>query len=123
MDAPTLHATATEHGDAINRLAISTDGHTVAPPSNDGTTRIWDITDPKTLVLTATLTNHSDAVNAAAFSPDGRTLITGSADATVRLRPLRTDTAAEVCARARKPISTSDWTRHFPDLPHRPPCP
>ncbi|MGH3853148.1 MAG: helix-turn-helix domain-containing protein [Pseudonocardiaceae bacterium] len=74
------------HTGAVNAVAFSSDGHTLATGSGDQTVRLWKMTDPAhPTTLGPPLTGHTGAVNAVVFSPDGRTLATGSDDQTVRL--------------------------------------
>ncbi len=67
---------------AVNDLAISPDGSTVAAAVKDRTVRVFTLASGE---LTATLRGHLDYVEGVAFSPDGKTLATSSGDATVRL--------------------------------------
>ncbi|MGY5036113.1 nSTAND1 domain-containing NTPase [Streptomyces sp. 900116325] len=64
---------------AVDSVAFSPDGNTLATGSNDGTVRFWD---PATGQLKDTITKAGATV---AFSPDGNTLATGSNDGTIRL--------------------------------------
>ena len=75
----------TSHTEAVNSVAFSPDGHTLATASTDRTARLWGISDPHRPVALATLTGHAYAVNSVAFSPDGHTLATASWDKTARL--------------------------------------
>jgi len=68
-------------------VAFSTDGHTLATSSPDGTARVWDIRTRKPL---ARLTGHGNSVTDVAFSPDAHTLATISIDGTARLWDTRT---------------------------------
>lgn len=70
------------HADAVQRLAFSPNGKTLATASWDNTIKLWD---PLSGRETRTLRDHEDWISCLAFSPDGNTLATGSFDAKVRL--------------------------------------
>src|SRR5205823_862410 len=70
------------HMAAVNAIAISPDGKTLASGSADKTIKLWSLPEGK---LLATLDRHATAVNAIAISPDGKTLASGSADKTIKL--------------------------------------
>ena len=71
-----------EHQDAVNALAFSPDGKTVATASHDRTARLWDVATGK---LRAPPLAHPAALQAVAFSPDGTLLATGGRDDAARL--------------------------------------
>jgi WD40 repeat protein/Flp pilus assembly protein TadD len=68
-------------GPAIQSLAISRDGKTLAVGTMAGTTRQWDLAAAKEL---AVFDAHAGPVISLAFSPDGKRLVQGRADGTVR---------------------------------------
>jgi len=80
--------TLTNHTGAMNAVAFSPDGHTLATGSYDGTTTLWDVA---THQETATLTRHTGPIHGIAFSPDGHTLATAGNDGSVRLWDLDVD--------------------------------
>ena len=72
---------------AVNSIAISCDGNTLASGSDDKTIRLWDLSSKQ---LLASLTGHSQAVKSVAFSPDGEMLASASDDKTIKLWNLNT---------------------------------
>ena len=70
-----------EHDAIISRLAMSSDGRTLASASWDHSIRLWDI---KTRRHLATLHGHFNEIGALAFAPDDKTLATSSEDRTLR---------------------------------------
>jgi hypothetical protein len=66
---------------AVNSVAFSPDGETLAIGNADGTVRLWDVATHRQITA---LTGPGGAVNSVAFSPDGTTLAGGSTGGTVR---------------------------------------
>jgi WD40 repeat protein len=62
------------HTQAVNTVAFSPDGKTLASGSDDHTIKLWDVQTGK---VRATLTGHTGRVLSVAFSPDGKTLASG----------------------------------------------
>ena len=67
---------------AVNSVAFSRDGTTLAAGNADGTVRLWDVATHRQI---ATLTGPGGPVTSVAFSRDGTTLAAGNADGTIWL--------------------------------------
>ena len=46
--------------------------------NNDGTVKLWDVTDPRHVRILATETGHTDEIRSVRFSPIGQTLVSAS---------------------------------------------
>jgi len=75
------------HTAAVNALALSPDGSTLASASSDNTVRTWSLT---TFTPLHTYPRHSAPVRSIAFSPDGQNMVSGSDDKTCILWQLST---------------------------------
>ncbi len=80
-DAPRL-AHLWVHDGPVQSARFSRDGRRVITASEDGTARIWGVTDGRPL---APPLRHRDRVSYAEFSPDGRQVVTASGDGTAGL--------------------------------------
>lgn len=88
-----LSKTLTGDSTAVNPVAMTPDGKTLATGGGDGAILLWNL---QTGQLTATLKGHSSAVYVLASSSDGQILASGSADESTKIwdlgtgKPLRT---------------------------------
>lgn len=80
--APTLRQSLRGHTDAVLSLTFSPDSKHIASAAADGTIRLWDSANGKSLKI---LRRHQGAVSAVTYSPDGRWLASAGHDGMVRL--------------------------------------
>jgi WD40 repeat protein len=69
----------------VEGAAFSSDGRLLATSGDDGTVRLWSVTDPAHPRLLDTVPDSGTFVFSVAFSPDGNTLAAASADGLTRL--------------------------------------
>jgi serine/threonine protein kinase len=71
-----------EHEAWVRSVALTADGRRGLSGGDDGTLRLWDLDERRTL---RRLSGHSAAVMSVALTPDGRRAISGGWDGTIRL--------------------------------------
>ncbi|HEY1817954.1 MAG TPA: protein kinase [Kofleriaceae bacterium] len=77
------------HTDAIYTAEFTRDGHELLTASDDGTARVWDLSDGSSTELLG----HDDDVVHARLSPDERFAVTASLDGSLRVWPIARDDA------------------------------
>jgi WD40 repeat protein len=84
---PRLQKVLSGHSEAINSVAFSPEGKTLASGSNDNTIKLWDVATGREI---KTLKGHSEWVTFVTFSPDDKLLASMSGDKTVKLWDIST---------------------------------
>ena len=75
------------HFEAINTVAITSDGKTLVSGSNDATIRVWDLATGRERRI---LWGHTSKITALQLTSDSQRLVSGSSDGTVRVWDLVT---------------------------------
>ena len=103
---------------AVNSVAFSWDGTTLAAGSGDGTVQLWDRATRRQI---ATLTSPTGTVTSVAFSRDGKTLAASRADHTVRLWDVTylVNVVPGLCASAGRSLTRAEWARYVPVLAYQ----
>ena len=108
---------------AVDAVAFSPDGNTLAVGSGDGTVRLWNVTDPANAAPIGEPFTDTSPVFSVAFSRDGNILAaTGSGNGTTQLWNLNVDQAINrICTTTSYNLTPQQWARYIP-LPYDPPC-
>ncbi|WP_405161924.1 WD40 repeat domain-containing protein [Nocardia sp. NBC_01499] len=81
-----IEITSTEgHDGLVRALALSTARRLLASAGSDGTIRLWDLSEPRTIAAAGQLSGHRGNVESVAFSPDNSKLVSAGSDGTVRV--------------------------------------
>jgi WD40 repeat protein len=70
------------HMSWVNSLAVTPDGRRAGSASADGTLRVWDLNDGRSIRM---LDGHADRVSVVQVTPDGQRVISVSADHTLQV--------------------------------------
>ena len=107
------------HQAQITSQAFSPDGRYVAGTANEGTARVWKITDGTEVVRI-----HDPFIRFSAFSTDGRFLITGGANGSIQKHLLSpADLIEKACSFLQTNLSQEKWDQYLPGEPFRKICP
>ncbi|WP_055554483.1 WD40 repeat domain-containing protein [Streptomyces kanamyceticus] len=105
--------------------ALAFDGRDLVTGTEDGTLRLWDVSDPAHPTATGDqLVGYSGAVNSTDLSPASRTLVTSSDDGGVRLWDLDVERVIDrVCAETGNALDRAQWQARLGKIRYQPPCP
>lgn len=107
-------------------IALSTEvgGNSVALSSDDGTTVLWSIDDPRAPRKSAGPIGPADGRNRrVVVHPGGEQLIVITDNGQLGVWELDPEqVAARLCAATGDALTESVWHRHAPNVPYRPPC-
>ena len=110
---------ALPHEDTIFDVAFSPDGRYVATGSQDGTARVWSVSNGEEL---ARLT-HTSNVYEVRFSPDSQYLASRDQNGITKVwRLWPEDLVSEACRRVERNLTPEEWRRYLGDEPYRRTC-
>ncbi|MFL6110225.1 MAG: protein kinase domain-containing protein [Catenulispora sp.] len=98
---PTAVSRLAGHTGPAVHVAFDPSSRILASASQDGTARLWDVSDPAHPRALGICAQHADMVWNLAFSPDGKTLATSSFDQTVGLWDIRDPKSSRLVGQAR----------------------
>ncbi|MFB0620243.1 helix-turn-helix domain-containing protein [Streptomyces sp. AGS-58] len=107
----------------VTSIGFSSDGQRLAMGKEDGTLRLFDVSDlahPR--AVGNPVTGHTAAVRYVAF-PETDVIVTGSDDDTVRFWDLNAARATRrICAVTDHSLGRRQWQEYVATSPYRPPC-
>ncbi|MFI9818001.1 nSTAND1 domain-containing NTPase [Saccharothrix variisporea] len=106
---------------ARDARSVAVSGEVAAVAGADGKVRLFDLSDTAAPRATGVVRAHAGPVAEARFARDGHTLVTAGG---TELRFWESDLGRvvdRICASGDR-LGPDDWARHFPDVPHTPPC-
>ncbi|MFI6439870.1 helix-turn-helix domain-containing protein [Streptomyces sp. NPDC050759] len=108
--------------EAVDALAFSPDGGTLAVAGDSGSLQLWDTSDQQP--LGSGLTTPGEGIVSLAFTPRGGTLYATSPHAPLQRYPVTSSHAATaICAGTAATLSRAQWHTYIQDAPYRDVCP
>ncbi|MEM7353267.1 MAG: hypothetical protein AAF657_20900, partial [Acidobacteriota bacterium] len=100
------------HRLAVNRVRFADGGQRLISASDDGSARVWPLSQPTAEAL---VLSHGAAVNDVVFNPVEDTVVTASDDRTISLWPTRSDQLArEICQLVSRNLTRQEWSELLP---------
>jgi WD40 repeat protein len=105
---PSRVATLRGHDSAVQALAFSPDGHTLATTGLDTTVMLWNVTQPAHASWITTITaGGTEYLTALAYSPNGHILATGDDACTLNLWDVTDPAHPSLTGRVTGPLGTN----------------
>ncbi|MEW2050589.1 hypothetical protein [Streptomyces sp. NPDC005476] len=107
--------------EAVNALAFSPDGSTLAVAGDSGTLQLWDTATQQP--LGGNLPTPGEPIRSLAFSSDGATLYATSDHTPLQRYPLApSHLITQACTRTGTTLTAAQWHLYIPDAPYHPVC-
>ena len=117
-----LVRTISGHQSAIMDLDFSPDNQLLLTASRDGTSRVFEINNPRKLPML--FDDHDDWVMTAAFDHSGTRVLTGSKDGFIRVWEMNVQKLADrICQYLSRDLTEMEWRDYVgPDIPYQATC-